>query len=33
VPDPALVAEMLGTIDPEGPGRETDEVNEEGNLT
>ena len=30
-PDPVLVAEMLGSIDPEGPGRETDEVTEEGN--
>ncbi len=25
-PDPVLVAEMLGTLDPEGPGREADEV-------
>jgi len=32
-PDPVLVAEMLGTIDPEGPGRETDELSEEGNPT
>jgi hypothetical protein len=32
-PDPVLVAEMLGSIDPEGPGRETDEVTEEGNPT
>ena len=30
-PDPVLVADMLGSIDPEGPGRETDEVTEEGN--
>src|SRR5215213_8202394 len=28
-PDPVLVAEMLGSIDPEGPGRETDELTEE----
>jgi hypothetical protein len=26
-PDPVLVAEMLGSLDPEGPGRETDESN------
>ena len=26
-PDPVLVAEMLGSIDPEGPGRETEEGN------
>jgi hypothetical protein len=32
-PDPVLVADMLGSIDPEGPGRETDEVTEEGNPT
>jgi hypothetical protein len=32
-PDPVLVAEMLGSIDPECPGRETDEVTEEGNPT
>lgn len=32
-PDPVLVAEMLGTLDPEGPGRETDELPEEGNPT
>ena len=32
-PEPALVAEMLGSIDPEGPGRETDELTEEGNPT
>ena len=32
-PDPVLVAEMLGSIDPEGPGRETDELTEEGNPT
>jgi hypothetical protein len=32
-PDPVLVAEMLGSIEPEGPGRETDEVTEEGNPT
>jgi hypothetical protein len=32
-PDPVLVAEMLGGIDPEGPGRETDELSEEGNPT
>ena len=32
-PDPVLVAEMLGTIDPEGPGREADELTEEGNPT
>ena len=32
-PDPVLVAEMLGSLDPEGPGRETDEVTEEGNPT
>lgn len=32
-PDPVLVAEMIGSIDPEGPGRETDELTEEGNPT
>ena len=32
-PDPVLVAEMLGSVDPEGPGRETDELTEEGNPT
>jgi hypothetical protein len=32
-PEPVLVAEMLGSIDPEGPGRETDELTEEGNPT
>ena len=32
-PDPVLVAEMLGSMDPEGPGRETDELTEEGNAT
>ena len=32
-PDPVLVAEMLGSMDPEGPGRETDELTEEGNPT
>jgi hypothetical protein len=32
-PDPVLVAEMMGSIDPEGPGRETDELTEEGNPT
>ena len=32
-PDPVLVAEMMGSLDPEGPGRETDEVIEEGNPT
>ncbi|HEX5850561.1 MAG TPA: hypothetical protein VFY59_15295 [Rubrobacter sp.] len=32
-PDPVLVAELLGTMDPEGPGRETDELTEEGNPT
>ena len=32
-PDPVLVAELLGTIDPESPGRETDELTEEGNPT
>jgi hypothetical protein len=31
--DPVLVAEILGNIDPEGPGCETDEVTEEGNPT
>jgi hypothetical protein len=31
--DPVLVAEILGSIDPEGPGCETDEVTEEGNPT
>ena len=29
-PDPVLVAEMLGTMDPEGPGREADEASQEG---
>ena len=32
-PDPVLVGDMLGSIDPEGPGRATDEVPEEGNPT
>jgi len=32
-PDPVLVADMLGSLDPEGPGRETDELTEEGNPT
>jgi hypothetical protein len=32
-PDPVLVAELLGSVDPEGPGRETDESTEEGNQT
>jgi hypothetical protein len=32
-PDPVLVAEMMGSLDPEGPGRETDELTEEGNPT
>ncbi len=32
-PDPVLVAEMLGSLEPEGPGRETDEPTEEGNPT
>ena len=32
-PDPVLVAEMLGSLEPEGPGRETDEVTEEDNPT
>ena len=32
-PDPVLVAEMLGSLEPEGPGRETDELTEEGNPT
>ena len=32
-PDPVLVAELLGTMDPEGPGCETDELTEEGNPT
>ena len=32
-PDPVLVAEMMGSLDPEGPGRETDEVTEEGSPT
>jgi hypothetical protein len=32
-PDPVLVAEMLGSFDPEGPGRESDEVTEESNPT
>jgi hypothetical protein len=31
--DPVLVAEILGSIDLEGPGCETDEVTEEGNPT
>ncbi len=30
---PVPVAEMMGSIDPEGPGRETDEVTEEGDPT
>ena len=32
-PDPVLVAEMLGSMDPDGPGRESDELTEEGNPT
>ena len=32
-PDPVLVADVLGSIDPEGPGREVDEVAGEGNPT
>jgi hypothetical protein len=32
-PDPVLVAEMLGGLDPEGPGRASDELSEEGNPT
>jgi len=32
-PDPVLVAEMLGSLEPEGPGRDTDELTEEGNPT
>lgn len=32
-PDPVLVADMLGSLEPEGPGRETDELTEEGNPT
>jgi hypothetical protein len=32
-PDPVIVADMLGSMDPEGPGRETDELTEEGNPT
>jgi hypothetical protein len=32
-PEPVLVAELLGSMDPEGPGRETDELTEEGNPT
>lgn len=32
-PDPVLVAEMLGSMEPDGPGRETDELTEEGNPT
>jgi hypothetical protein len=32
-PDPVLVGEMLGSLEPEGPGRETDELAEEGNPT
>ena len=32
-PDPVLVAEMMGSLDLDGPGRETDEVTEEGNPT
>jgi len=32
-PDPVLVADMLGSLDPEGPGRESDELTEEGNPT
>lgn len=26
-PDPVLVADMMGSLDPEGPGRETEEGN------
>ena len=29
-PDPVLVADMLGSLEPEGPGRETDELTDEG---
>jgi hypothetical protein len=32
-PDPVLVADMLGSLEPEGPGRETDELTEEANPT
>ncbi len=32
-PDPVVVAEMMGTLDAEGPGRETDEVTEEASPT
>ena len=32
-PEPVLVAELLGSMDQEGPGRETDELTEEGNPT
>ena len=32
-PDPVLVAEMLGSLEPEGPGRETGELTEEGSPT
>jgi hypothetical protein len=32
-PEPVLVAELLGSMDPEGPGREIDELTEEGNPT
>jgi hypothetical protein len=32
-PDPVLVAEMMGSLDPESPGRETDEVTEERSPT
>jgi len=32
-PDAVLVAEMLGSLESEGPGRETDEITEEGNPT
>jgi hypothetical protein len=32
-PEPVLVADLLGSMDPEGPGRETDELTEEGNPT
>jgi hypothetical protein len=32
-PDPVLVADILGGLDPEGPGRATDELTEEGNPT
>ena len=31
--DPVLVAEMMGSLDPEGPGRETDEASEEASPT